>query len=99
MSFLIKLQASDLQFYLKKGLRHRYFAVSFVKFLRGAFLQNTSSGCSSPLVRRSLIFIVFLYKPYITILGDFIHYMLKGQGMIEESLGILLKLIFFPVLV
>ena len=42
VSFLIKLQASGLQLYLKKRLWHRCFPVNFVKFLRTPFLQNTS---------------------------------------------------------
>ena len=37
-SFLIKLQAT----LLKKSLWHRSFPVNFAKFLRTAFLQNTS---------------------------------------------------------
>ena len=43
VSFLIKLQAEPATL-LKKRLWHRYFPVSFVKFLRTPFLQNTS-GC------------------------------------------------------
>ena len=38
--FLIKLQASCPQLYFKKRLRHMYFPVSFVKFLRTPFLQS-----------------------------------------------------------
>ena len=42
-SFLIKLQASGLQLYLKKRLWRRCFPVNFAKFLiRTPFLQNTS---------------------------------------------------------
>ena len=52
------------------------FSVNFVKLLRKAFLQNISSGCFSPLVRPSLIFIIFLYTSYITILGDLTHQIL-----------------------
>ena len=42
VSFLIKLQASDLQLYslLKKRLWHRYFPVNFAKFLRTPFLKQ-----------------------------------------------------------
>ena len=39
--FLMKLQASGLQLYLKKRFWHRFFPVNFVKFLRTLFLQNT----------------------------------------------------------
>ena len=41
VSFLIKLQALDSQFYLKKSLWHRCFPVNFVKFLRTqSFIQH-----------------------------------------------------------
>ena len=39
-SFLIKLQAWDLQLYLKKKLWHRCFPVNFVKFLRTPWLKE-----------------------------------------------------------
>ena len=42
VSFLIKLQASGLQLYLKKRLWRRCFPVNIEKFLRTPFLQNTS---------------------------------------------------------
>ena len=41
VSVLIKLQAETFNFILKR-LWHRCFPVNFVKFLRTAFLQNTS---------------------------------------------------------
>ena len=45
VSFLIKLQTWDLQFYLKKGSGTGVFLWKFAKFLRDLFLLNTSSGC------------------------------------------------------
>ena len=42
VSLLIKLQASDLQLYLKNRLWHRCFPVNFAKFLRTPFLQSNS---------------------------------------------------------
>ena len=41
VSFLVKLQAASATL-LKKRLWHRCFPVTFVKFLRTPFLQNTS---------------------------------------------------------
>ena len=43
VSFLIKLQALDLQLYLKKRLRHRCLPVNFVKFLRTPFWKAAVS--------------------------------------------------------
>ena len=31
--------------FIEKGLQHRCFSVNLAKFLRTAFLQNTSGGC------------------------------------------------------
>ena len=42
VSFLIKLQARELQLYLKKRLWHRSLPVNFAKFVRTLSLQNTS---------------------------------------------------------
>ena len=42
VSFLIKLQILDLKLYLKKDCGTGVQPVSFVKFLRTPFLQNTS---------------------------------------------------------
>ena len=43
VSFLIKLQGSGLQFYLKNILRNRCFPVNFVKFLRIPFWKANVS--------------------------------------------------------
>ena len=47
--FLIKLQAESLQ----KRLWHRCFPVSFLKFLRTPFLQNTSGRLLLPLFNKT----------------------------------------------
>ena len=43
--FLIKIQTSNLQYLLKKRLRHRYSLENFAKLLRTPFSENTSSDC------------------------------------------------------
>ena len=43
VSFSIKLQALGLQLYFKKGLRHRYFPLNFVKLLKTPFWKATVS--------------------------------------------------------
>ena len=47
--FLIKLQALDLQLYLKRD------SSTGAKFLKALLLQNTSGGCVSCLSRDSLV--------------------------------------------
>ena len=44
-SLLNKVAALNVWNFIKKILQHRYFPVSFTKFLRTPFLKNTSDGC------------------------------------------------------
>ena len=58
VSFLTKLQAPGLQFYLKRDSGTGYFSVNFAKFLRMPFLYNTSGR---------LLLILFRVNPYLNI--------------------------------
>ena len=60
VSFLIKLQASGLQLYLKRRLWHRCFTVNVAKFLRTPFLQN-SSGRLEKFFKNSCYFVTITY--------------------------------------
>ena len=54
--FLIKIQASGLQFYQKK-LQHRWFSVKFAKSWRASFLQNTCVAASGNVLWNVSLFI------------------------------------------
>ena len=60
-SFLIKLQASDLQLYFKKRLWHRCFPVTFVKFLSTPFYRTPLDDC----FEGSMNFLVFTEKKWV----------------------------------
>ena len=45
VSFLIKLQASDLNLYFKKRVQCRCFPLNLVKFFKNSFFKSRSAGC------------------------------------------------------
>ena len=57
VSILINLHASVLHLYQKKRLRHRFFLVNSVKFLRTVFFSDYLRATASVLVCDSSVFV------------------------------------------